>query len=552
MRKPIIYQMLPRLWGNQNIPVKNGDLKTNGTGKFQNIDTVTFDYLKSLGVSHVWYTGIIRHATQSHCDGCIPSSSEWVKGDAGSPYAITNYFDVNPYLASCPDKRMEEFEDLVRRTHEAGLKVIIDFVPNHVARDYGQFSPQPIIDGKDAEGHSVLGAEDDSSVTWKEENDFFYYPNEYLRLPDSAIRKAGHKAQGYVEFPAKASGNTYTSAPTENDWYDTIKINYCEYHTSTWDKMAEIIEFWISKGVDGFRCDMVELVPAEFFKWIVEKVKKAHPQIVFIAEVYQKTMYSKYIHHVGFDYLYDKSGLYDALRAIVMKNAYDSGVPVEQWQSTRLISWNWQQLGDLQPRMLNFLENHDEQRFASSFFGADPKTAMAPLAVSLLFNTAPFMLYFGQEIGESGMDEEGMSGKDGRTTIFDWWSPASLRRLYSEIHHGKEHLLPEEREMLEKYRNLLQYAAEDSALSMGSTYDLCYCNFSSDGFNKDKHFAFLRDYEDETLLIVSNFSSTDAQIDIMIPEHAFKWLELPESDKLNHLHPVKVKVKAKDAVIIPL
>ena len=199
MKKPIIYQMLPRLWGNQTTLLeKNGDLSTNGTGKFANIDTETFDYLKSLGISHIWYTGIIRHATRSNTEGCVPSSSEWVKGIAGSPYSITDYYDVNPYLATDPAKRMEEFEDLVKRTHEAGLKVIIDFVPNHVARDYGQFSPQPIIDGKDADGHSVLGANDDSSTGWKEENDFFYYPGEYLQLPDSAIQKSGHKKQGYV------------------------------------------------------------------------------------------------------------------------------------------------------------------------------------------------------------------------------------------------------------------------------------------------------------------------------------------------------------------
>lgn len=541
MGKVIIYQMIPRLWGNiggKNI--KNGTLKDNGCGKFSSIDTISLEYLRSLGVSHVWYTGIIRHATAEDSDGCTPSSADWVKGRAGSPYSITDYYDVNPYLADEPENRMEEFHKLVERTHAAGLKVIIDFVPNHVARDYGRFAaahPAPT-------GMAALGESDDKSVHWKDSNDFFYYPGIPLALPI--------QNQTYMEMPAMASGNSYTSSPGVNDWYDTIKLNYCDTHTETWEKMYDIVNFWAGQGVDGFRCDMVELVPPAFFKWLISRIKKDRPDLLFVAEVYQKTLYSKYIREIGFDLLYDKSGIYDTLRAIVEKNAKDSGVPVEDWQSAKRITWNWQSLGDLQPYMLNFLENHDEQRFASDFFGCDARNSYAALYTALYLNNAPFMLYAGEEVGERGMDNEGFSGRDGRTSIFDWWAPSSLTRLYKYIHGEKEALAPEEETMLDTYRKALKFAAEDNAVSKGTFYDLCYCNYASDGFNPDRHFAFLRDFEDETLLIVCNFSKNDAEMRISIPEHAFNWMKMPESEEFNHTMPVSVHVPATNGVIIKL
>lgn len=541
MGKVIIYQMLPRLWGNiggKNI--KNGTLKDNGCGKFSSIDTISLEYLRSLGVSHVWYTGIIRHATAEDSDGCTPSSADWVKGRAGSPYSITDYYDVNPYLADEPENRMEEFHKLVERTHAAGLKVIIDFVPNHVARDYGRFAaahPAPT-------GMAALGESDDKSVHWKDSNDFFYYPGIPLALPI--------QNQTYMEMPAMASGNSYTSSPGVNDWYDTIKLNYCDSHTETWEKMYDIVNFWAGQGVDGFRCDMVELVPQAFFKWLISRIKKDRPNLLFVAEVYQKTLYSKYIREIGFDLLYDKSGIYDTLRAIVEKNAKDSGVPVEDWQSAKRITWNWQSLGDLQPYMLNFLENHDEQRFASDFFGCDARNSYAALYTALYMNNAPFMLYAGEEVGERGMDNEGFSGRDGRTSIFDWWAPSSLTRLYKYIHGEKKALTPEEETMLDTYRKALKFAAEDNAVSKGTFYDLCYCNYASDGFNPDRHFAFLRDFEDETLLIVCNFSKNDADMKISIPDHAFNWMKMPESEEFNHTTPVSVHVPATNGVIIKL
>ena len=545
--------MLPRLWGNDKIrPKKNGTLTDNGTGKFSDIDDATLKYLKWLGCSHVWYTGVLRHSTQASEDGCIPSHPQFVKGKAGSPYAICDYYDVNAYLADNPDDRMAEFEQLIKRTHDNGLKLILDFVPNHVSRDYGKVNPVP--------GHPVLGSDDDKTVHWKSENDFFYYTGQALTLPTPCPK--GMKP--YHEMPAMATGNNcYTPEPGINDWYETVKINYGDHHTATWDKMADIIDFWASKGVDGFRCDMVELVPPQFFTWLIRKTKEKYPSLIFIAEVYKKELYRKYIKEVGFDYLYDKSGLYDTLRTVVEKNVNDNGMPVELWQSATGITRNWQFLSDLQPYMLNFLENHDEQRYTSDFFGKDNSNAFAPLFVSLYLNTAPFMIYFGEEVGEKGMDEEGFSGKDGRTTIFDWWSIGSVRRLRKVIRNGeyesmspskltKAGMKPEEAAFFCRFAQAMRFAASDEAVRRGTTYDLCYCNYSSDGFNKDKHFVFLRDFEEHTLLIAANFSQSECRMNITIPSHAFEWMGIPVTESVYPGSVIEITVPPMDAAVLQI
>ena len=500
--KTIVYQILPRLWGNLSKPVKGGSLKQNGCGHFSSLDQASLDYLHGrLGVTHVWLTGIIRHA----CGEEVPGG--WAKGLAGSPYAICDYFDVNPYLADKKSERINEFKSLIKRVHDSGMKVIIDFVPNHVARNHTPY----------------FGDEDDKSVHWKAENDFFYYPGEKLRLPF---------ASDYQEMPARASGNAFTPSPGINDWYETVKLNYCDFHTPTWDKMAGILKYWCAMGVDGFRCDMVELIPWQAMQWLIASTKEAYPGTLFIAEVYQTSLYRLYSKEVGFDYLYDKSGLYDTLHDIITR-----GEPASR------ITGVWQMLGDLQPGMLNFLENHDEQRIASDFFAGSAERSIAALHVSLLLNTAPFMLYFGQEAGERGMDEEGFSGLDGRTTIFDWWSPSAVKALYTQIHGGQS-LDPAQSSLLERYENLLA-AAQKPVFSEGLTYDLCYCNTTSPGFNPDRHFVFLRSFKGETALVAANFSAEDTCMEITIPEHASDYLEIKKITQT-----VKVCVKAYDGAIV--
>ena len=357
--KIIIYQVFTRLYGNRNTTRKEwGTIEDNGSGKFDDFNESTLKHIKDMGISHVWFTGVIRHATQTDYSayGIPKQHPAVVKGKAGSPYAICDYYDVDPDLATNVDKRMKEFEALIRRTHKAGLKVIIDFVPNHVARQYESIvKPKGVVD---------LGADDNTNDGFNPQNNFYYCPGCKLE-PCFDI-------QDYVEQPAKSTGNDhFDNHPGINDWYETVKLNYGkDYWTGyghfdpipdTWKKMTDILLFWAKKGVDGFRCDMAEMVPAAFWAWATDKVKAAYPDIKFIGEVYNPSEYRNYI-GAGFNYLYDKVGMYDTMRAVICGQAPATS-----------ITNAWQQTDDINDHMLYFLENHDEQRVASDFFAGDAK-----------------------------------------------------------------------------------------------------------------------------------------------------------------------------------
>ena len=419
--KIIIYQVFTRLFGNSNTRCKNnGSISENGCGKLADFTAKALSEIKNLGATHIWYTGIIEHATQTNYSryGIRPDHPAVVKGKAGSPYAIKDYYDVDPDMANSIPDRMKEFENLVKRSHKAGLKVIIDFVPNHVARQYhSDAKPEGVID---------LGENDNKDVAFSPNNNFYYIPGQQLQ---GEIDLHMNAPEAYVENPAKATGNDKFDAwPGRNDWYETVKLNYgVDYMNGrwghfdpvpdTWQKMLDILLFWAAKDIDGFRCDMAEMVPVEFWGWAIPQVKEQFPHIIFIAEVYNPYEYRNYIFNGHFDYLYDKVGLYDTLRALTCGHESATNIP-----------FRWQSLNGIEKNMLNFLENHDEQRIASDFFAGNAFKAIPAMVVSACMNTNPVMIYFGQELGEPGMDEEGFSGRDGRTTIFDYWTVDTIRR----------------------------------------------------------------------------------------------------------------------------
>ena len=523
--KIIIYQVFTRLFGNQVLTCKtNGSIDENGCGKMDNFTEQALAEIKKLGTTHIWYTGVIAHATQTDYTryGLSKDHPAVVKGKAGSPYAIKDYYDIDPDLAVNVDKRMEEFEALVARTHEAGMKMIIDFVPNHVARQYKSLAKP--------EGVKDLGEDDDTTVSFSPNNNFYYIPGEELK---GDIDLYNPDAGRYTEKPAKATGNNKFDAwPNRTDWYETIKLNYgVDYYNNTgchfspvpntWTKMLDILLFWASKGIDGFRCDMAEMVPCEFWGWAIPKVKENHPDIIFIAEVYNPQEYRNYIFNGHFDYLYDKVGLYDTLRAVISNGA-----------SATAITGCWQSVNDIQSHMLNFLENHDEQRIASEYFAGNAHKAFPGMIVSACMNTNPVMIYFGQELGESGMDTEGFSGRDGRTTIFDYWSIDSIRRW---TNHGRfnTHLLnTKEKGIRNFYKTLLNICNEEKCISHGAFFDLMYVNMNGWQMDEHKQYAFLRKYEDEVLLIAVNFGDMNMRVAINIPEHAFQYLSMPRMENI--------------------
>lgn len=512
----IIYQVFPRLFTNLNSScVPCGTLQQNGSGKFNHYTAELLDSIRSLGVNAIWYTGIIEMATKTAFpDNDIPADNpNVVKGEAGSPYAIKDYYDVSPALAVDVDNRMKEFTDLVKRTHKAGMKCIIDFVPNHTARCYrSDKAPKEVRD---------FGADDDTTMHFAVNNDYYYITNQQF-APQFNIDNPPE----YIEFPAKATGNDcFTAFPSSNDWYETVKLNYGHdyeanrtYSTPVpklWKKMADILLFWLKKGVDGFRCDMVHMVPLEFWHWALAKVRKEFPEAVFIGEIYDIGSYRPFLEYGGFNYLYDKVGLYDTILGIEQHN----------YSAARLTGC-WQALEGISNHMLNFLENHDEVRFGSPAFGRNPLEVTPALVVSSMFSSGPYMIYFGQELGECGAEAEGFAGYNNRTTIFDYWSYDSMRRF----HTGS--MTQQQKWLRNLYSRILNMCNSEPALRAGSFFDLMYVNLNHEGFNPHRQFAFLRSAPGQTLLIVANFADTAASCMVYIPKAAFDMMHIAPGNKV--------------------
>ncbi|MBP3739405.1 MAG: alpha-amylase [Muribaculaceae bacterium] len=544
MEKPIIYQLMPRWFTNvNNHCVPDGTMQQNGSGKFNEIDQRILRAIKHLGVTHVWYTGIIEHATKTVFPGIAPCNPHVVKGQAGSPYAIRDYYDVSPELADDVSHRMDEFEALVQRTHDAGMKVIIDFVPNHVARQYASDSrPDGVTD---------LGENDNTGMFFEPNNNFYYITGETF-APNIDL---GHGDDAYLEHPARATGNDcWHARPGMNDWYETVKLNYGidpwngSRHFSpipdTWHKMLHIMQFWCNKGIDGMRCDMVHMVPVEFWHWAIGQIKSEFPHMVFIAEIYDTNLYRSYIHDGGFDYLYDKVTLYDTLFNIVRNGA-----------STQHITGCWQAMDDIRSHMLNFLENHDELRLASPQFAGDALKGRPALVVSACISTCPMMIYAGQELGERALDAEGFSGRDGRTTIFDYWSVPTIRQWLARPQLNRRNPLRD------YYKRVLTLCNTEQSIASGAMFDLMYVNP-----HLTRQYAFLRHYKNEVLIIVANFDDQPVNAPINIPDHALQQLSLSPgtyhaSDVLHtgnqlinitSLEPLYITVAAQDAVILKI
>ena len=507
--KLILYQVFTRLYGNRNTTRKEGGtIEENGCGKLNDFTPSALKKIREMGVSHIWYTGIIRHATMTDYSafGIPRQHPAVVKGRAGSPYAITDYYDIDPDLAVDVPQRMQEFESLIERTHKAGMKVIIDFVPNHVARQYHSICKP--------DGVKDLGEGDNPQNGFDPQNNFYYCPGQRF-TPYFDLYHG--EDEPYIEEPAKATGNDhFDNAPCQNDWYETVKLNYgVDYYAggvghfvpipNTWSKMTDILLFWAAKGIDGFRCDMAEMVPAAFWQWATDKVKFAYPDKIFIGEVYNPAEYRNYL-AAGFDYLYDKVGMYDTLRAVVRDH-----------QSTHAITGAWQSTDDIRDHMLYFLENHDEQRIASTFFAGDAVKGIPALVVSALLQQNPLMIYAGQEYGERGMDKEGFSGNDGRTTIFDYWSIDTLVRA------AQRKLTAGEKRLHDIYNKVMTIASTERAVIEGVSFDLMYVNG-----HLHRQYAFLRKAGSEVLLVVTNFDEIERTVDVMLPAHAFDYLKLKE------------------------
>ncbi len=528
----VLYQMFTRLFGNTNQTNKPwGTIEENGVGKFKDIDIKALSTLKSMGYTHIWYTGALEHGVLTdYTEFGIPlDDADVVKGRAGSPYAIKDYYDVNPDLASSVPDRIKEFEALIKRTHKNGLKAIIDFVPNHVARGYqSDMKPEGVID---------FGDDDNKEVEFDSNNNFYYLPSEGFQVPKGYLSLGEYpfptKNGRFDEIPAKATGNdVFSATPTVDDWFETVKLNYGvdyldgrkEYFESipdTWIKMRDILIYWAAKDVDGFRCDMAEMVPVAFWSWVIKEVKSKYPDVVFIAEIYNPNAYRSYIFDGGFDFLYDKVEMYDTLKNIIQHQATTDG-----------ITGIWQRQDGIATNMLRFLENHDEQRIASPDFAGNMWKGIPMMAASAFMHKGPLMVYFGQDVGESGAGVSGFSGEDGRTTIFDYWGVSEHIKWMNNGKFDGGLLSDDQRNLQKEYVEILKACNELEAIQKGDFYDLHYFNRNEDytGYS-DKVYAFVRHTKSEVILVVINFSEKSQNASIKVPKPAWDTFGL-ESNQL--------------------
>jgi glycosidase len=527
--KLIIYQILPRLFGNTKTLNKTyGSIEENGVGKFNDISDKALQEIRKMGFTHVWFTGIIEHATMTDYSqfGIKPDDPDIVKGRAGSPYAIKDYYDIDPDLAVDVKNRMGEYDALIKRTHANGLKVIMDLVPNHVARTYAS-------DVKPA-GVRDFGQDDDKSKAFDPKNDFYYIPGQPFVVPPgynpgSDELKSPLKDGKFDENPAKATGNdVFSATPLMNDWFETMKLNYgVDYKNGraphfdptppVWNKMYDILNYWAAKGVDAFRCDMVEMVPFEFWGWVIPKLKAEHPDLIFIGEAYTTSLYNKYISVGKFDYLYDKVGLYDVIKRLTRDEP-----KATTWDINQV--WNKDTNG-IDEHMLRFMENHDEQRIASRDFAGNPWLAVPGMVVTAALSTGPVMVYFGQEVGEPASGVEGFNGDDGRTTIFDYWGvPEHQKWLNNGLFDGGQ-LSTDQKKLRNFYSTLLNNVHNNEALRAGEFYELMLANEHQAGF--DQHlYLFLRYTDKQRILVIANFNRSERSMKVKLPDDLLKQLNL--------------------------
>jgi glycosidase len=523
-----IYQLFPRVFGNKSLNnIYNGTIQSNGSGKFNDITEKAIIELKDLGITHIWLTGIIRHAklTDYTSYGIPASHPSVVKGLAGSPYAISDYYDVDPDLAENVNNRFNEFEQLIDRIHSKGLKIIIDFVPNHLARQYKSISkPSDVSD---------FGENDQTWLSFHPDNNFYYLPGQSF-IPPQRFESIYQSENTYTEQPAKVTGNDcFTAMPAINDWFETVKVNYGVDFSNTmeqyfdpipdtWRKMLHVLIFWATKGVDGFRADMAEMVPVGFWRWVLAGLKKKFNDVIMIAEIYQPGLYHDFV-NAGFDYLYDKVVLYNRL-VDVLKHGH----------SAESISSCWKMTENINEKMLRFMENHDEVRLASQYFLNDGAKAMPAVAVSALMHKGGFLIYNGQECAEKAEGAIGYSGDDGRTSIYDYCHMPQHQRWMNEGKFDGGMLLFEQRNLRENYRKLLRMRIELSAIREGSFYDLMWANPWYTDFDPRFIFAFLRFDQSQCILVVINFNHAEnRKIRVKIPDDAIQLARI-NSEKKAH------------------
>ncbi|NNM30952.1 MAG: alpha-amylase [Akkermansiaceae bacterium] len=544
-----IYQLMVRHFGNVNeTRTPNGSLEQNGCGKFADINDAALASLRAMGFSHLWLTGVLEQASATAYPGRPADDPDILKGKAGSPYAIKDYFDVSPDYAVDPGKRLAEFRSLVRRCERHGLRVLIDLVPNHVARSYDS----DILPGLS------FGRDDDRGRFFTRDNNFYYLNGTDpgggapLKLPAADQPGCDGLFEPESDFGRVTGNNVRSWAPSIHDWYETVKLNYGHDYSNgrdtshlpgpdasakdvpdTWRKMDAVIDYWQQLGVDGFRVDMAHMVPLEFWRWAVQRARDRKPDAYFMAEAYDNDPSKLTDGNVldellaaGFDAVYDDP-TYDLLMQVHEGPKWANDLAAVAPEGKRFHA------------SVRYAENHDEVRLANPqrWGGLGMKVGKPVSAILFGMGRGPLMVYNGQEVGEPAAGAEGFSGDDARTTIFDYWSLPELTKWTNEHRYDGARLFPDQRDLRDWYSRLIHLCAEP-AFARGDFAPVSPANGDNPDFGRvgdETHsghylYAFLRSEAragGQSFLVVANLhgSATLKGVKVRIPADQIAWMQ---------------------------
>lgn len=308
---------------HQNLVIYSIYVRAHGkNGNFQDVEK-DLPRIKELGVDVIWFLPL-------HPIGKLKA-----KGSLGCPYSISDYRGINSEYGTEAD-----FEKLVKRAHELGLKVIIDVVYHHTSHDSNLITEHP---------------------EWYRQN---------------------------------ADGTPQTSVP---EWSDIIDLNHPKKELTRY--LIDSLRKWVEMGVDGFRCDVASCIPMDFWRQACTELREVHPNLFWLAEsvnpdFIRNRRAAGLIAHSDselyevFDVLYD----YDIW--FMWKACVEGKVPVERY--IEMLAWQ-DAIYERNYCKMRFVENHDQKRIMDS--AASENQALAWTAFQA-FNRGSFLIYGGQESKE--------------------------------------------------------------------------------------------------------------------------------------------------------
>jgi len=323
---------------------------------------------------------------------------------------------------------------------------------------------------------------------------------------------------------------------------NTSELEDLDSVPDTWLKLDQVIEYWQSMGVDGFRCDMAHMVPISFWKWLVARGRDRDEHVYFTGEAYDsdptKLTEGNVLHQLldsGFDSVYD-SRSYDLVKGIYEEGKWANDLDELLWDHKRL------------HKMLRYIENHDEVRVASPGNWGDWGASVGKAATAVIMGTgrSGMLLYSGQEVAENAAEAEGFSKADGRSSIFDYWSGEQLCKWTNQLKFDGGRLDQYQQDLRAWYAwwyNLMH----EPEFRCGEVFGLNNYNKENTKFGRlegetvSGHwiYAYLRYTEELISLVVVNLHPEIEweNLTVWLPDQFVKYFKEGENLTIKSLHP---------------